>query len=266
MLMKTTLSLFMLLLLAACGGVPQAPLPPRLQAAQAAVLAANRAAQSGADADASAYWREAVEDYASIDDWAGQGEARLGLAQSLTRQGQRDSAAQLLAQVRSELLYPSAIRARAAYQQALLALDAPEVASRDLADARALCGADCPWQVQFDNLDARLTLARGDYAGAAKLLAGVLDSRDLPVRERAHALRLSAEVALHNGDLAAAHHNIEEVIALDRGLAEPTYLVDDYVFLGRYAKIANDPALADVAARHLQSLCSVFIDAACPEK
>ncbi|SMC24741.1 hypothetical protein SAMN02745857_01945 [Andreprevotia lacus DSM 23236] len=251
------------LLLAACGGAPLAPKPARLQAAEAAVLAANRATQSGADADASHYWREAWQAYASIDDWGGQGEARLGLANSLVRQGERDEAVRILASMRGNELFSADLRARATYQQALLQLATPDLAKASLAQARALCGAACGWVARLDNLQARLAVQGGDYAGAGALLTRVLAAPGLPGGERAHALRLMAEVALHDGALADARQRIDAAIVLDRQLAEPAYLVDDYVFLRRYAAAAGDEVLRTEAGQRLQSLCAVFSSAAC---
>ncbi|KAF0814383.1 hypothetical protein IGB42_01284 [Andreprevotia sp. IGB-42] len=256
------LSAAALALLSGCAATPAAPKPVRVQAAEAAVLAANRASQAGAYADATAFWREAGVAYASIDDWAGQGEAALGLAQSLVRSGERDEAVRILSGLRGDTLYPAMVRARAAYQQALLQVATPDVATQSLAEARALCGVACPWRSRFDNLAARLAMQAGAYPQAAALLAGVLASDDLPQGERAHALRLSAELALQGGDLARARQYIDAAIAIDRQLAEPAYLIDDYAFLRRYAGAAGDDVLAGEAGRRLQSLCAASPDAA----
>ncbi|WP_051710520.1 hypothetical protein [Andreprevotia chitinilytica] len=263
-----------LLLLAACGSAPVEQKPARVQLAEAAVLAANRSTQVGADQDAVAYWQDALDAYASIDHWAGQGEARLGLAQGLARLARRDEAHKVLAGMPEEHLYPDEVRARAAYQQALLLIDRnqPDTGEADrvarltsarerLGVARQLCGAACGWSPRLDNVEAKLEIGAGHDERAAQILGGLLARNDVPSGERAHALRLSAEVALRAGDAEAAKKSINEALVLDRQLAEPAYLIDDYLVL-RQALSADAAAQAEVDKR-LDALCSVFAGPPC---
>ncbi|WP_432720681.1 hypothetical protein R0381_003020 [Jeongeupia wiesaeckerbachi] len=250
------------LLLAACGGAPPQVKPVLVQRADAAALAANRAAQVGNDEEAADLWRSALALRQSVDDWSGAGEARLGLAQMLVRLHRPDEAVRSLDGMPADALFAGLQRARAAYQLAVI-----DVGAGRLVDARGrwqaavdLCGAACPISVPLQNLDARLLLLEGDAAGS---LARANTSPDAAPVERAHAGRIRAEALGELGRSAEALAELQEVIRLDRQLAEPAYLADDYALQRRLAQAAGEGVLAIQAEERLARICAVTSAPAC---
>ncbi|UXY14319.1 hypothetical protein N8I74_13460 [Chitiniphilus purpureus] len=256
--MRALVSSLLLAMLLGCGASgPKAEKPARVRLAEAAMQAGNRAYAAERYQDAAASWQSAFDAYRSIDDWRGQGEARLGLAQAFARQQQRAAARNVLLDMPGQGLFAQAQRVRAAYQLALLAIadDAQEAAGR-LAQARALCTAPCVIAVQLDNLAARLALPT-DPGAAERLAQAVLaQGEDVPAVERAAALRLIAQARLQRGEPAAARAPLEAAIALDRVLAEPGFLADDLRLLVQVAQALNDGALLHEATTRLAGVCA----------
>ncbi|WP_148715632.1 hypothetical protein [Chitinolyticbacter meiyuanensis] len=251
------------LLLTACASEPKVTPPPRLATAESAMKAAQRAWQGERYADAAASWQVAFEAYRSIDHWPGQGEARLGLAQAFSRQGETAAARNVLLGMPEQALFPAPLRTRAAYQLALLAVSAPPEADARLAQARALCAAPCAVSAQLDNLEARLNLQR-DPALAAQRVAAVLVLGEVaPAAERAHALRLQAELLLNDGDATTARISLLQAITIDKQLAESMFLADDFALLVRVQQALGDAAGQREAEARLASLCAAFRAPAC---
>lgn len=244
-------------LLAGCAGNPEPTPPPLRVVADNASRQAVAAATAGRWENAAGAWREALRAYQSIDDWSGQGRARLGLSQTLARLGYPDLARNSIDGMVEQALFPDMMRVRAAYQQALLILhDDPAVSWRWLLLARSLCGVECALSVQFDNLGARLSLILGDLIEAQRLASLALkQAEDLPA-ERAHAHRLLAELALRDRALSLARIHLESALADDRLLAEPQWLLDDYLLLERLANQLGDNRLLQEVVLRQKSLCA----------
>lgn len=244
-------------LLTACAGTP-APKPPTLrQAAEQAHRTALAAATAGRWQSAEQSWREALTAYQAIDEWAGQGWARLGLAQAHARLDRDDLALGALDGMAEQALFALPLRARAAYQQALLLVASERtLAQNRLAKARELCTKPCVLSVQFDNLEARLALQSGERIKAQRLARQALTGAGGLPAERAHAHRLLAELALLDGGFAASLGHIEAALADDRKLAEPQWLLDDYRLLEKLAARMGDEKLFEEARLRQSSLCS----------
>lgn len=256
------LSMLLVVLLAACAGNPPLVVPPLRTTTENAHRAAISAARALRWENAVAAWKEALTGYQAMDDWTGQGQARLGLAQAYARDAKSAQAGEILVGMTEQVLYPASLRAQAAYQQALL-VDAVQ-AQVWLDKSRQLCGSDCSLGPQLDNLAARLALKRGDHEAAALLASRALtNSNQLPA-ERSHARRILAEIALAQNNAVQAKMHLDDALKIDRQLAESGWLLDDYRLLARVATALGDAALArDVQAR-LVSLCQAAGLAVCP--
>jgi tetratricopeptide (TPR) repeat protein len=241
--------MIMLLALAGCASDPVAPVSPVRQSADAAARVAVGAGARQQWDEAAEAWREALAAYQSVDDWDGQGRARLGLAAVLVRQQQMDEASALLWPMPDQPLFSASRRAQAAYQLALI-----KSSDEWLARARELCVERCALAVQFDNLAARFALRAGDWARAAQLANGAIRS-GAQWAEEAHARRILAEVALQQGDPAIARREIDSALRLDRVLGELGRLLDDYGLLARIARAAGDGLLVKEAETRQKSLC-----------
>ncbi len=244
-------------LLTACAGTPSPRSPPLRQAAEQAHRAALSAAAAGRWQSAEQGWREALMAYQAMDDWAGQGWARLGLAQAHARLGRDDLALGVIDGMAAQALFPQPLRARAAYQQALLLASGGRILARSrLAQARDLCARPCALSVQFDNLGARLALLDGERGLAQKLARQALHGADELPAERAHACRLLAELALLERAFAEALVYLEAALVDDRKLAEPQWLLDDYRLLEKLAAAMGDEKRLEEARLRQSSLCA----------
>lgn len=244
------------LLLAACAGNP----PERIPALRLSAEAANRAAVSAAQAlrweNAVASWREALAAYQAMDDWQGQGRARLGLGQAYARLERDDQARSYLEGMPELTLFSDVQRASAAYQLALLEVSEPNRAQALLDAARQNCGKNCALSVQFDNLGARLAVARDDWESVRTLAQRALDAAGSLPAERAHAHRLLGEAALAANSPLVAKGHLEAALLDDRHLAEPEWLLEDYRLLEKTATLSVDDRLVQEARIRQKSICA----------
>ncbi len=246
--------LVVLLVLTGCVEAPRV-IPPLRKDAESASRDAVAAAQSGRWEHSIDAWRKALMRYQSIDDWAGQGRARLGLAQAYARTGHSDQARLSVEAMVSQLIFPETLRARAAYQLALLSLEDVPAGRHWLAIARSLCGQPCGWLAQFDNLDARFALMRDEYLEAKQFaLKALRQAGELPA-ERAYAHRMLAELALLDRDGELARLHLESALLEDRKLAEPKWLLDDYLLQERLAKEFGDEKMRQESITRRISIC-----------
>lgn len=251
-------------LVTACSSNPVAPTPAVLAQARAEVVAANRVTQRHEWGSAIAHWQLAVHLYASVDDWGGQGEARLGLANAYAMHGQRDLARDTLTGMPDQPLFSQAQRTQVAYQLALLALPDSNAALAYLKQAQALCARQCALVAQLANLEARIQLAQGNAATALSLAQTVLARPDsIPESERAHAWRLVAESKLQLADSAGGWLALQQALIIDRKMAVSEYLADDLALQKRLGKAMPDKAVEDDAQMRLQSLCAAVPARAC---
>lgn len=255
MSIKLLIGLF-ILMLTACAGSP----PARVAALRLSTEGANRTAVSAAQAlrweNAVASWREALAGYQAMDDWQGQGRARLGLGQAYARLGRDDLARSNLEAVLESAIFSGAQRASAAYQLALLDVSHHDRARELLDAARQYCGKDCPLAVQFDNLDARLAAGRGDWESVKRLAQRALNAAGSMPAERSHAHRLLGEAALAGNSPLVAREHLKAALLDDRQLAEPEWLFEDYRLLEKTAALLADDLLMQEAQMRQKSICA----------
>ena len=244
------------LLLTACAGDPPERVPVLRVVAENANRTAIVAAQSLRWESAVESWREALVGYQAMDDWQGQGRARLGLGHAYVRLGRIELARQYLEEMPEQALFSDLHRASAAYQLALLEVSRAGQGQPLLDAARRLCGQHCPLAAQLDNLAARLAAGRGDWAGVNRWARSALDAAESLPGERAHAHRLLAEAALVGNAPQAARAHLDAALVDDRRLAEPEWLLEDYRLLERVAVSLSDDALARDAQVRQKSLCA----------
>ncbi|QZA79990.1 tetratricopeptide repeat protein [Deefgea piscis] len=244
--------------LTACGTAPVVTSPARIVAERSHRMAL-QAIQDGRIESAEGEWQQALRGYQAIDDWRGQGMARLGLAQASQRLGRGTQAEQALLPMLQEGYFLPEQQVQAALQLAQLIWqqDLPR-AQRLLAQVRLSCVAPCFVAVQMDNLAAQIALEKGDVSAAAQFATQALDLAKERPAERAFALRLLAEVALLQGRWLDAEDKLMRAIDLDRQSAEPMWLLDDYRLLLKIAKRKGDVALEKKAQAHLGSLCAAI--------
>ncbi|WP_028454651.1 hypothetical protein [Chitinilyticum litopenaei] len=267
--MKRVRSLLCLLLipvlLAACSSTPPPVTPALRQELAQHMLAARAAERQGRWLSAIAKWQSAQQTAQLLDDWAAQGTARLSQAQLQMRIEGYAAAAKLLVELQPNTLYPEEQQAMAALLRARLSLlGAGGDAALELARAEAYCRSHaCSWQAAITNLHARLHLRAAEPVQALALAQDLAAHAELAPAERSHALRTAAEALLLLGRLAEARSSLLAALAIDRELAEPRWLQDDYRLLIRIAEAEGDTALATEARLRLGSLCAALPGAAC---
>lgn len=266
------LILLLALMLGACSSAPEAIKSPARIQAELAHRNALLAIRDGRIESAEYEWRSALLAYQAIDDWSGQGMARLGLAQVQARLGQGEAVQQvlvpmLLAVNESHSVFPSAFpaaqRSQAALQMAQLLLqgDSPDVsrAKNYLAQASAECAPPCRIAPQILNVSAKIALREGDLvAASAAAQQSLLLAQDHRA-ELAFSQRILAEIALKQGEYAQALVWLDQATILDQQSAEPLWLLDDYRLMLEIAQQAGDLPLKQRAERHLSSLCAAIV-------
>ena len=253
------------LLLAGCAG-NSLPQPPLRLAAENANRIAVEATNAGRWKDAESSWLEALNTYQSMDDWPGQGRARLGLAQTYARLAQDDKAYKAIEGMSEQPLFPVLLRARAAYQEALLLLrEAPSAANEKLDHARSLCGEACDMASRLDNLEARIAAGFGLWGRAQLLAARALAESGEHVTEKAHAQRLLAEAAMSRRQFSVARDYLYLSIENDRLMAEPEWLLEDYRLLEQVARESADNGLAQEAKFRQGVICAAIESVKCTE-
>ncbi|WP_283149329.1 hypothetical protein [Silvimonas soli] len=257
-------ALLLALLVAGCGSSPVASAPIALAQARAEVVAANRGMQRHEWDSAIAHWQLALRLYSSVDNWGGQGEARLGLANAYAMHGQRNLARNTLTGMLDQTLFSQAQRTQAAYQLALLALPDTGAAVSYLKQSQTLCAGQCALVAQLTNLEARIQLTQGNAAVALALAQTVLAHPEgIPESEQAHAWRLVAESKLQLADSAGGWLALQQALTIDRKIAVSEYLADDLLLQKRLGKAMPDKAVEDDAQMRLQSLCAAVPAQAC---
>lgn len=246
-------------LLVACTSVPEQPKPPVRMQAELAHRNALQAMRDGRIESAADDWRQALQIYQSIDDWNGQGMARLGLAQSLVRLANQQSAHEVLEPMLVGDFFSSPHQAQAAFQMAQLKLADDSVAANNfLQKAKSLCGESCRLALPILNLEAKIALNKGDLAQAALLANQAVAMAINNKAELAFSQRILAGVALEQYQYDVALVWLERAIVLDRQSAEPLWLLDDYRLMQKIAMQSSNVELLSRAQGHLSSLCAAL--------
>jgi tetratricopeptide (TPR) repeat protein len=254
--------LFIILLvsgLVACGSAPKEIKSPARIQAELAHRNALLAIRDGRIESAAAEWRSALLAYQSIDDWQGQGMARLGLAQIQARLGDQSSAEQVLAPLLQLETFSAGHKTQAAVQMAqLFQLKDRARASAYLRMANEFCAQPCRLEVQILNLNAKIALRGGELELAQGLAQQALSLAATNRAEAAFSQRILAEVAMAQQQYAAALAWLEQAILLDRQSAEPLWLLDNYRLMHEIARQSGDAPLLTRAEVHLSSLCAAL--------
>ncbi len=259
--MKMTRLLLILLLsgLTACSSVPENIKSPARIQAELSHRNALLAMRDGRIETAEYEWRTALQGYQAIDDWQGQGMARLGLAQIQARLGDKQSAEQVLAPLLDLAVFSPAQKSQAAVQMAqLVQLQDSARAAAYLRLARQSCALPCRLEVQILNLNAQLALRALDLESANHLALQAINLADGNKVELAYSQRILAEVALQQQQYATALSWLELAIVLDRQSAEPAWLLENYRLMQKIARQSGDELLLARSEVHLSSLCAAL--------
>lgn len=252
-------------LLMACSSAPKDVLPAMKLRAEAAHRQALSATQLLRWHDAELAWQDALITYQAIDDWSGQGMARLGLAQTYERLAKPEQAETLLEKMPAQKFFPLALRIQANYQLALLKMNQePEKARAYLDAAHTLCQSTCLLQGHLANAYARWAMQKNDWVAVEKYaLQAQNDVKNFP-GELAHAQRMLAQVALQNKKPSQALVLINAALQENKKLADTEAILADYKVLRLVAQQLADAQLLSEVQTRITSLCSVYVSTQCP--
>ncbi|MES2412288.1 MAG: tetratricopeptide repeat protein [Pseudomonadota bacterium] len=264
---KFVAAIYCVVLLAAC-----ASRPPASATATLAQASTQRGAQSFARGDMEAAQREyltALRIAESLDDKPGRAAASLSLSRIASQSGRPADALSAVNSVFAEKAFlPPALLVTAHGRAAALYLaegkpQSLQQSSAQLAEADALCAANCPDAGALLVLHARLALAQQQTAIALKYANDALASAALAATtppalnpqanaERANALRVRAEAQLAGTQNEAAITSATEALQLDRALGLADRVLLDLRLLSR----AHQQAGAEQMARHYETLAA----------
>ena len=253
--------LFVLFLsgLVACSSSPKEIRSPVRIQAELAHRNALQAILDGRIESAAVEWQSALLSYQSIDDWQGQGMARLGLAQIQSRLGDQRAAELVLAPMLASTAFSAVHQTQAALQMAqLLQVNDTVRAAEYLRMAKASCARPCRFEVQILNLEAKMALRASELELATSSAQQALGLSASNRVEAAFSQRILAEVALQQQQYTVALSWLEQAIVLDRQSAEPLWLLDNYRLMREIARQSGDESLLKRADVHLSSLCAAL--------
>lgn len=257
------------LLLLACVSSPKEPIPPLRIEAQANHQKALKAIHRGDVQGGLVSWQQAVQQYQALDDWAGQGAARLGLAQAQQKLAQYQQAMSTLAplielaeQFPSELLAQAWLQ-RAQIQLALHQLESDQAqfaaAEQSLAESKRYCAAPCPLRWVQQNMAVQLAALQQDWRQVLVLTTDLLQQAPASeVAEIAHAYRLQAQAQLALLQHLSALKSIDMALEYDRQLARPDWLLADYRLRLQIVRAAQDDGQIKSTEQKIASLCAVL--------
>lgn len=262
--MKSSLVLIVLgfMLLTGCANSTKQDIPALRISAEVSHGKALKAIHAGDVEGAALWWSQALLQYQALDDWPGQGMARLGLAQAQHKAGQVDRAIQTLKPMVAQSGFMVAQRAQAHLQLAQLWLSDDQnagVAAMHLAQSEQLCAAPCQMRWAQINVAAKIALLNEDWPRVMQLtvsvLAGAAEGEEMEI---AHSHQLQAQAQLAQLQLAGALYSIDQALALDRKLARPDWLLADYRVRLQIVQLLSDREQITLTEQKISSLCEAL--------
>jgi hypothetical protein len=252
-------------ILLGCATSPKEPIPPLRIEAQSNHQKALRAIRQGDLQAGLTNWQLAIRQYQALDDWAGQGAARLGLAQAQQKLALHQEAKTTLAPLLEQpAQFTPEQLAQAWLQLAQIELAKNPVeknqflaATQALAESKRLCAAPCDLRWVQQNVAGQLAALQQDWQQLAALSADLL--QQAPATERAeiaHAYRLQAQAQLALQQHAVALKSIDMALDLDRQLARPDWLLADYRLRLQIVRAAQDVGQIKSTEQKIASLCA----------
>lgn len=246
----------LLLSMAACGSAP-ARLPAAVDQANKADQAAHRALRDGDLMRARELFGQSMLIQQSLENIPASAMAAINLSSVNHKLGETGAALGLLDGVLADHapLVPVELRAAAEFRKGVILTDNSQfdAANSALQLALQLCNNQCVLMPGINNLRARLTFEKQDYAATLEIVESVL-KEGADKEEKANALRLAgaAEYALGQHQTALDHYNA--ALQLDKLLALSGRIVEDLKGaskslekLGRLAEAAEYAKRAEVA-------------------
>lgn len=254
----------LLFLLTACGSPPTRP-PPLIAQLQTTEKSAHQALRDGDLLRARDLFAQTLRLQQSLDDLNGIARSSLNLATLLHTLGDDTAALQLLESLlKNNAPYSAENRSTAAFRKAVIVLDAyadsPTAPALSLADqtlsaALKICADHCAELIGIKNLQARLTLLKGDHLTALNIAESVLENSAATPEEQANAARIAglAQNNLSQYEQALAHY--VNALQIDKTLGLSSRIILDLQGIANaLQKLGRTPEAEDYARRATAAL------------
>lgn len=246
----------LLLSVAACGSAPPRQ-PAAIEQASKADMAAHRALRDGDLMRAREMFRQTMLMQRSLDNYPASAMAAINLS-SVTHKLGDDGAALLLLDdilADSTTLIPSELRAAAAFRKGIILVDMGKVpeAESALQLANNECNNRCAYAAGINNLRARFTLQKGEFATALEMAkSGMGGGADKEERANAQRVAGAAELALGLHESALAHY--QAALEQDKKLALSSRIAEDLKGMAKALENLGRKAEADIFARRAEAV------------
>jgi tetratricopeptide (TPR) repeat protein len=262
-LFKTGALALLLLSITACGSAPLRQ-PAAIEQAKKTDQAAHRALHDADLPRASELFKQSMLIQQSLENIPDAAMAAINLASVAHKQGNDKAALDLLNEVLADTTasIPSELLAAAAFRKGIILADNGKTDEAESAMQRAKqeCKRQCEFESGINNLQARLTLDKGDYTNALAIAKNVMSS-SASKEEQANAQRIAATAEASLGQFDAALIHYQGALALDKELGLSMRIIEDLKGiatvlekLGRKQEaeaFAHRAEIASVAARAL---------------
>lgn len=246
----------LLLSVAACGSAPPRQ-PAAIEQASKIDMAAHRALRDGDLMRARELFRQSMLMQQSLDNNPASAMAAINLSSVSHKLGDDAAALLLLDDILADrtALVPAELRAAAAFRKSIILVDTgkrPEAESA-LQLANNECNNRCTYAAGINNLRARFTLQKGEFATALEMAKSGM-GRGADKEEQANARRVAgaAELALGQHESALAHY--QAALEQDKELALSSRIAEDLKGMAKALENLGRKAEADVYARRAEAV------------
>ncbi len=254
-LYKATI-LILLLSLAACGSAPPRP-PAAVEKAKKTEQAAHRALRDGDLLRARELFNQALLLQQSLENIPATATAAVNLSAVLHKLGEDSASLDLLDSVLADTTSSVSpdMRAAAAFRKGIILADLGKADDAEAAVQRARqeCRQQCELEPGINNLQARLSLAKGDFDAALAIAKSVMNNA-AGKEEQANAQRIAAAAETALGQFEPALQHYQGALALDKELALSGRIVEDLKGIAKVLGSLGRKQEADNFARRAEAV------------
>lgn len=254
-LFKATMCV-VLLSLAACGSAPPRQ-PAAVEKAKKTEQAAHRSLRDGDLLRARELFNQTLLLQQSLENIPATATAAINLSAVLHKLGEDSAALDLLDGVLTDTMSSVSpdMRAAAAFRKGIILADQGKADDAESAVqlARQECRQQCEVEPGINNLQARLTLGKGDFAAALAIAKNVMN-KAAGKEEQANAQRIAgaAETALNQFEPALQYY--QGALALDKELAISSRIVEDLRGISKVLASLGRKQEAEIFARRAEAV------------
>lgn len=246
----------LLLAVAGCGSPPLRQ-PAAIEQTSKIDMAAHRALRDGDLIRARELFRQSMLMQQSLDNNPASAMAAINLSSVSHKLGDDGAALLLLDDILADrtTLIPSELRAASAFRKAIILVDMGKMAEAELAlkQANNECNNRCAYAAGINNLHARFSLQKGEFATALEMAkSGMSGGGDK--EEQANARRVAGAAELALGQHESALANYQAALELDKGLALSSRIAEDLKGMAKALGNLGRKAEADIFARRAEAV------------